>query len=98
MYKTNENYSQRILTFLIYGGNHFTIQKKNLKYYPLPAGKFLTVQLIGDKLAISSKDSKKLEDVKELLVSRGNYFLEERTKIGPHGDKIFTYLFLTKNV
>tara|TARA_R110000796_G_scaffold70809_3_gene160747 strand:- start:196 stop:930 length:735 start_codon:yes stop_codon:yes gene_type:complete len=73
-------------------------KKKNLKYYPLPAGKFLTVQLIGDKLAISSKDSKKLEDVKELLVSRGNYFLEERTKIGPHGDTIFTYLFLTKNV
>jgi len=73
-------------------------RKKNLKYYPLPAGKFLTVQLIGDKLAISSKDSKKLDDVKKLLVSRGNYFLEERIKIGPHGDKIFTYLFLTKNV
>ncbi len=73
-------------------------KKRNLKYYPLPAGKYLTVQLVGDKLAISSKDVKKLDDVKDLLVSRGNYFLEERYKISPNGDKIFTYLFITKNI
>ena len=71
-------------------------KKRNLKYYPLPAGKYLTVQLVGDKLAISSKDIKKLDGVKDLLVSRGNYFLEERYKISPNGEKIFTYLFLTK--
>ena len=73
-------------------------KKRNLKYYPLPAGKYLTVQLVGDKLAISSKDIKKLDGVKDLLVSRGNYFLEERYKISPNGEKIFTYLFLTKNI
>jgi len=73
-------------------------KKRNLKYYPLPEGKYLTVQLVGDKLAISSKDVKKLEATKHLLVSRGNYFLEERYKISPNGEKIFTYLFLTKNV
>ena len=73
-------------------------KKRNLKYYPLPEGKFLTVQLIGDKLAISSKDVKKLDATKNLLVARGNYFLEERTKTSPNGEKIFTYLFLTKNV
>ncbi len=72
--------------------------RRSLKHYPLPAGKYLTVQLIGDKLAISSKDVAKLETVKELLESRGNYFLEERYKISPDGDKIFTYLFITKEI
>ena len=73
-------------------------KRRSLKSYPLPAGKYLTVQLVGDKLAISSKDIKKLDNVKELLESRGNYFLEERYKISPDGDKIFTYLFITKDV
>ena len=72
--------------------------RRSLKHYPLEAGKFLTVQLIGDKLAISSKDVEKLESVKELLESRGNYFLEERHKISPDGSKIFTYLFITKEI
>ena len=71
---------------------------RNIKYYPLDAGKYLTVQMIGDKLAISSRDIKKLESVKELLISRGNFFIEERCKTSPHGDKIYTYLFLTKGV
>ena len=74
------------------------ISRRSLKHYPLPAGEYLTVQLIGDKLAISSKDITKLENVKELLESRGNYFIEERYKISPNGDKIFTYLFLTKDI
>jgi len=72
-------------------------EPKNLKSYRLDAGKFLTVQVIGEKLAISSKDTVKLESAKKLLVSRGNYFLEERYKISPNGDKIYTYLFLTKD-
>ena len=72
--------------------------RRSLKNYPLEAGKFLTVQLIGDKLAISSKDISKLENVKALLESRGNHFLEERYKISPDGDKIFTYLFITRDI
>ena len=71
---------------------------RNIKYYPLDTGKYLTVQMIGDKLAISSKDVIKLESVKELLISRGNFFIEERCKTSPQGDKIYTYLFLTKGV
>ena len=71
---------------------------RNIKYYPLEAGKFLTIQMIGDKLAISSRDVKKLDSVKNLLVSRGNLFIEERCKTSPQGDKIHTYLFLTKSV
>ena len=69
---------------------------RKIKSYPLTPGKYITVQLIGDKLAISSKDIKRLDSVKDLLLSRGNVFLEERYKVNPaSGEKIYTYLFLT---
>ncbi len=71
---------------------------RNIKSYLLDAGKYLTVHMIGEQLAISSKDLAKLEAVKDMLVDRGNLFLEERFKLGPKGEKIYTFLFLTKEV
>ena len=67
-----------------------------VKSYMIDAGRFLTVHLVGDQLAISSKDLPKLEAVKDLLIDRGNVFIEERYKTGPNGEKIYTYLFLTQ--
>ena len=67
-----------------------------VKSYMIDAGRFLTVHLVGDQLAISSKDLPKLEAVKDLLIDRGNIFIEERYKTGPNGEKIYTYLFLTQ--
>tara|TARA_B100000287_G_C20520128_1_gene736595 strand:+ start:147 stop:821 length:675 start_codon:yes stop_codon:yes gene_type:complete len=69
---------------------------RNIKSYMLDAGKYLTVHMVGEQLAISSKDITKLEAVKDMLVDRGNIFVEERYKTGPKGEKIYTYLFLTK--
>ena len=71
---------------------------RRIKSYPLNAGKYLSVHMVGKKLAISSKDSAKLEAVKDILIDRGNIFIEERSKTGPLGEKIYTYLFLTKNL
>ena len=71
---------------------------RRIKSYPLNAGKYLSVHMVGKQLAISSKDSAKLEAVKDILIDRGNTFIEERSKTGPLGEKIYTYLFLTKNL
>ena len=67
-----------------------------VKSYMIDAGKFLTVHMVGDQLAISSKDLPKLEAVKDILIDRGNVFIEERYKTGPNGERIYTYLFLTQ--
>ena len=50
--------------------------------------------MVGEQLAISSKDLPKLEAVKDMLIDRGNTFIEERFKLGPKGEKIYTYLFI----
>ena len=71
---------------------------RSIKSYPLNAGKYLSVHMVGEQLAISSKDEAKLEAVKDILIDRGNIFIEERSKTGPLGETIYTYLFLTKNV
>ena len=71
---------------------------RSIKSYPLNAGKYLSVHMVGEQLAISSKDMAKLEAVKDILIDRGNIFIEERSKTGPLGETIYTYLFLTKNI
>ena len=74
----------------------FVSNKQTKKLQTLIESDCIQVTMVNNMVALSAKNLTKLKEMKDLMESHGNQFVEYRFRLNKREEKVHTYIFIIK--